>query len=357
MLAIGGGMYFEIGAGNYCYLTIEDGQSVEIVRYHCTGPVSNDSITVVRGQDGTSSKAFPAGACVKVAWNVAQVTELTEQTFVNIFNSTTLPPNTMQVGAPPTAPPPNHIIYAVWVEHKRIWVWNLLVWTELGNTRDAVLVGHADPSGTPLTNVAFYINLDNGALWYWTGLAWLRVGGETGSVEEYWVRSSYYAGGGPLGIISANTMFELGNISPTLFVNRFRTYPHGVPGDSAMAFEERDGMQRMVLQRDAAIEVNVTVRGFFSPAPTPAPDDAVMQLLITNSYNDEWFADSATLTAAYQPSLPLTVATGVMTYPAGTYFDGNVHYTAGATTPNFTLDLVIIGFHVVNTDPVLIGIP
>src|SRR6478752_8475165 len=110
MLAIGGGMYFEIGAGNYMYITVEDGQSVEIMKYTCTGPVTNDMINVSRGEDGTTPKAFPAGSCVKVAWNVAQLQELMNQTFVSIFNSTVLPPNTIKVQTVPTAPPPVNVI-------------------------------------------------------------------------------------------------------------------------------------------------------------------------------------------------------------------------------------------------------
>ncbi|MEO6122406.1 MAG: hypothetical protein ABIR32_01755, partial [Ilumatobacteraceae bacterium] len=79
------------------YITVEDGSSVEIMKYTNAGIIVNDTITVERGQDGTTAKSFPAGACVKAAWNVAQVQGLVTQTFIDLFDSSAIPPNTVQV--------------------------------------------------------------------------------------------------------------------------------------------------------------------------------------------------------------------------------------------------------------------
>lgn len=72
-LVTGGGAMFNIPAGAWCYITVNDSTTVEVMKYTSTGPVVGDVIGVTRAQDNTTAKAFPAGACVAVGWNVAQV--------------------------------------------------------------------------------------------------------------------------------------------------------------------------------------------------------------------------------------------------------------------------------------------
>jgi hypothetical protein len=366
MLAIGGGAYFEIGSGNHMYVTIEDGQSVEIVKYTNTGPVVNDAITVERGQDGTTAKAFPAGACVKVAWNVAQVTELVEETYINLFNSSVLPPNTIQINsAPPTAPPPANVIYAVYVSQKQFWYWNGSYWTEIGNPRNGVLAGHGDPSGAPGNIVAFYVDLDNGALWYWGG-SWIHVaggGGIGGPSEEYWVRSNfgetpplYALYPNDTGSGGTNTgQIELGVI-PMPLTPRYRVYPNGIEDNTVLKIERHDGFDRMTLKRDAAMEITCSVRGVFplnNPGSVPpAYVKATLQLAITNSFNHEFFGNSIT-TADFVATPQINVSTGVLTWPAETYFDGNLIYDpiAGSLVLGpFNIVQMTYAFHVVEAD-------
>lgn len=78
-LATGGGALFDIPAGDWCYITVNDSTTVEVMKYVSTGSEAGDIIGVLRGQDNTTPKAFPAGACVAVGWNTAQVSAFIEQ--------------------------------------------------------------------------------------------------------------------------------------------------------------------------------------------------------------------------------------------------------------------------------------
>lgn len=338
-LATGTGAYFNIGSGNYLYLTVEDGASVEIMKFTSTGVVVNDTITVERGQDGTSAKAFPAGACVKVAWNVAQVQDLVNQTYVNLFAASILPPNTTSVNAPPVAPPGSNVIYAIWQEEQRFWYWNGASWIEIGNTRTGVLAGAGDPNGTPEGNVAFYVDTDTGALWYWTGAAWMMIAGANTSSEEYWVRGAM----GALYVLPSNTQVELGVINMT---DRYRTYPRGVAADTILQMINQGGQPRTTLLEDAAMEVSVSLRGNFGSNPVP---DAVMELVISNSYDSSLFGNASPVDPDFSPDIVISATTGVLTWPAGTYFDGNLVYSQKGAGPwaDFNIIQVNTAFHVV----------
>jgi len=339
LLASGGGAYFAIGTGNYMYITVEDGNSVEIMKFTNSGTVVNDTITVERGQDATTAKSFPAGACVKVAWNVAQLQGLVTQTFINLFNSSAIPPNTVQVDEPPVAPPVANVIYAIMYLQKRFWYWNGASWIEIGNTRTGVLAGSGDPSGTPEGNVAFYVNTSNGELWYWTGSAWLSIAGGSGSTEEYWVRSAM----GNLYVLPPESQVELGVVALT---DRYRTYPNGVAANTVLQVINQGGNPRTTLLEDAAMEVTVSIRGNFGSNPVP---NAVMQLVISNSYDASLFGNSATVDPAFAPDIVINATTGVLTWPAGTYFDGNLVYSQVGSGPwgNFNITQVSTAFHVV----------
>lgn len=341
-LASGGSAYFNIGTGNYMYITVEDGQSVEIMKFTNTGVIVNDTITVQRGQDGTTAKSFPAGACVKVAWNVAQITELVEQTFIELFNSSVLPPNTIEVSAAPSAAPPANVIYAIWIAERQFWYWNGTSWIELGNPRNGVLAGSGDPSGTPDNIVAFYVDLDTGNLWYWTASVWMLVAAGSNSTEEYWVRSALDNSG--LYTLVADTQVELGVIT---VVDRYRTYPNGVAANTILQTQIHAGSPRTTLLEDAAMEVTVSIKGDFGSDPVP---DAVMELVISNSYDASLFGNASPVDPDFSPDIVISASTGVLTWPAGTYFDGNLVYSkkgAGPTWPNFNIQQVDYAFHVV----------
>lgn len=338
-LASGGGAYFAIGSGNYLYLTVEDGTSVEIMKFTNTGIIVNDTITVERGQDGTTAKSFPAGACVKVAWNAAQVQELVTQTFINLFDSSVIPPNTIEVSAPPNAAPPANVIYAIWYLEQRFWYWNGTSWIEIGNTRTGVLSGAGDPSGTPEGNVAFYVDTDTGALWYWTGAAWMSVAGGQNSTEEYWVRGAL----GNLYTLNSDAQVELGVINMT---DRYRTYPNGVAANTILQVINQGGQPRTTLLEDAAMEVSVSLRGNFGSSPVP---DAVMELVISNSYDSSLFGNASPVDPDFSPDIVISATTGVLTWPAGTYFDGNLVYSQKGAGPwaDFNIIQVNTDFHVI----------
>jgi hypothetical protein len=340
-LASGGGAYFAIGSGNYVYITVEDGSSVEIMKFTNTGIIVNDTITVERGQDGTTAKSFPAGACVKVAWNVAQVNALVTQTFINLFDSSVIPPNTIEVSSPPAAAPPANVIYAIWYLQRQVWYWNGTSWIEIGNPRYGTLAGAGDPSGTPDNIVAFYVDTDTGALWYWTSSAWMMVAAGQNTTEEYWVRSAM---GADLYVLVSDTQVELGVIT---VVDRYRTYPNGVAANTILQTQIHGGNPRTTLLEDAAMEVTISVRGDFGSDPVP---EAVMELVISNSYDAELFGNSSPVDPDFSPDIVIQASTGVLTWPAGTYFDGNVVYSqkgAGPTWPNFHIQQVSYAFHVV----------
>lgn len=338
-LASGGGAYFNIGTGNYMYVTIEDGTSVEIVLYTCTGVVVNDTITVQRGQDGTTAKGFPAGACVKVAWNAQQVKDLVTQTFIDLFDTSVIPPNTIQVTDVPVAPPPANVIYAVWYLQRRFWYWTGASWVELGNPRYGVLAGNGSPSGTPNSIVSFYVDLTNGELWYWTGSAWMSVAGGSGSTEEYWVRGAM----GDLYTLTPDNQVELGVINMT---NRYRTYPNGVAANTILQVINQGGQPRTTLLEDAAMEVTVSVILNFSSDPVP---EAVLEMVISNSYDASLFGNGFAVDPDFSPDIPISATTGVLTWPAGTYFDGNVVYSEKGAGPwaNAHIVQVNTAFHVV----------
>lgn len=339
LLASGGGAYFAIGTGNYVYLTVEDGNSVEIMKFTNTGIIVNDTITVARGQDGTTAKSFPAGACVKVAWNVAQITNLINQTFINLFDTSAIPPNTIQVSSVPLVAPPNNVIYAIDYLNRQFWYWTGASWVEIGNPRRGVLSGAGDPSGTPNNLVAFYVNTSNGELWFWTGVAWLSVAGGQGSTEEYWVRGAM----GALYVLPSNTQVELGVINMT---NRYRTYPNGVAANTILQVINQGGSPRTTLLQAAAMEVSVSVRGTFGSNPVP---DAVMELVISNSYDASLFGNASPVDPDFRPDIVISATTGVLTWPAGTYFDGNLVYSRKGVGPwaNFHITQVNTDFHVV----------
>lgn len=341
-LASGGGAYFAIGTGNYVYLTLLDGASVEVVKFTNSGIIVSDTLTgIERGQDNTTAKAFPAGTCVKVAWNVAQIQDLVNQTFVDLFDSSAIPPNTVVVNdSPPASPPPANVIYAINTSEHQFWYWNGISWIEIGNARSGVLAGSGDPAGTPGNIVAFYVNTDNGQLWYWTSSTWMLIAGGAGTTEEYWVRSAL---GTDLYILPSDTQIELGAVT---VVDRYRTYPNGVAANTILQTQIHGGNPRTTLLEDAALEVLVSIRGDFGSDPVP---DAVMELVISNSYDGELFGNSSPVDPDFSPDIVIQASTGVITWPAGTYFDGNLVYSrkGAGPWPNFHLQQLSYEFHVI----------
>lgn len=71
-LAYNDGGKFAVPLGDHYYLTIREGDSREVVRVTAS---SGTQLVIVRAQDGTTARAFAAGACVAVEWNPQQLRE------------------------------------------------------------------------------------------------------------------------------------------------------------------------------------------------------------------------------------------------------------------------------------------
>lgn len=67
---------FSIGANSHYYLTLRDGSRVE--RLKVTGMAGN-LLAVMRGVDGTTPLSWPAGTCMLIEWNPAQLCEFVQQ--------------------------------------------------------------------------------------------------------------------------------------------------------------------------------------------------------------------------------------------------------------------------------------
>lgn len=126
----GTGALFNLPAGDYCYVTLEDRLNVEVVKYVSTGQVVGDNLTVQRAQDGTVARAFPAGTCVKVAWNEAQVRELIAQTVTQMLGTVCAPSIVTTSSGVPTAPPAGCIRFVVntAVSPAQLYFWTGTAW-------------------------------------------------------------------------------------------------------------------------------------------------------------------------------------------------------------------------------------
>jgi len=192
-LESGSGAMFSIPSGDYCYLTVNDSATVEIMKYTSIGPVIDDTIPVMRGQDGTTAKAFPAGSCVQIAWNKKQVADFVTQLYNEMFDAALLGSDTIQVTTEPTAPPPGGVYYAVRVDTHQMWYWdvNTPAWIEIGNISNGIVVVSTTPTAEPAPNVRFAINTADGSLWYWNNTEWIKLSSEAESAGgEIWTRTT-----------------------------------------------------------------------------------------------------------------------------------------------------------------------
>jgi hypothetical protein len=213
-------------------------------------------------------------------------------------------------------------------------------WVEIGNPRNGVLAGSGDPSGTPDNIVAFYVDIDTGNLWYWTGSAWMNVAGGSNSTEAYWVRCAL---GSSLYTLVSNTQVELGVVT---VVDRYRTYPNGVAANTILETQIHAGSPRTTLLNDAALNIVVSIKGDFGSDPVP---EAIMELVISNSYDASLYGNATPVDPSFSPDIVIQASTGTLTWPAGTYFDGNLVYSQSGAGPwpNFLIQQVSYEFHVI----------
>lgn len=170
-LAAGGGAFFDIPPGSYCYITVNDSTKAEIMKYVSTGSVINDVIQVVRGQDNTVAQDFPAGSCIAESWNVAQERGYVQQ----LIDGTPTPNNTMATSGMPVAPPAVNIHYAIDIATGQLWYFSSPVWVPI--VSNGVLVLTQNPIAPPPGGVTWAVNSITNILFFWTGSAWLLISG------------------------------------------------------------------------------------------------------------------------------------------------------------------------------------
>lgn len=203
-LAVGGGSLFApITAGNYCYITVNDSTTVEVMKYVSSGVPVNDAITVTRAQDNTTAKAFPAGACVTIGWNVEQVTDLISQQLADDFDNLPLPRNTIEATsfAGILGVPPANKYYGINTTTGSLWYWKGPTgadWIYVNS--NSVLARTSNPSSPPADNISWCVNTTTNTLFWWSGLTWRQISsaGGSGYLELY--DRQYYTGGGGAGI-------------------------------------------------------------------------------------------------------------------------------------------------------------
>jgi hypothetical protein len=176
-----------ITAGQFLFLTVSDGVTTEVVMYTSTGSVINDTIIVERGHDNTTAKAFPAGACVAVGWNVAQVEFLIAQFFndppplpiVHPVNTTTI----VGINAVPSGAPADNIIYTVNLTTGQMWYWEGSIWVPLSSNNVQTLPG--PPVSAPIGGVTWTFDSVAFTLYFWDGAAWQLVSAQPGYTEVF----------------------------------------------------------------------------------------------------------------------------------------------------------------------------
>jgi len=89
----GTGATFDPGTGNHFWLTIRSGSSMERVKVIGR---SGDVLTLEgRGGDDTTARQWPAGACLSVEWNPAQLCEFIQNCMAGAPAPTGVTPQTV----------------------------------------------------------------------------------------------------------------------------------------------------------------------------------------------------------------------------------------------------------------------
>lgn len=172
-----------IGTGDFVYLTVSDGTTVEVMKYTSTGSITADTLIVARAQDNTTAKAFPTGACVAIGWNVAQIEAVITQF---ITGSPSIPANTQTItGATnvPTDAPGDNVIYTINVTTGQSWYWTGASWVPLSSNNIQIVAGV--PSDPPNGGVIWTFNSTAATLYFWDGVAWELISAEPGYLEIF----------------------------------------------------------------------------------------------------------------------------------------------------------------------------
>lgn len=330
-LAAGGGVFFDIPAGSYCYLTVNDATKAEVMKYVSAGPVVDDVITVIRAQDNTTAQAFAAGTCVSEAWNVAQVRDFTQQ----LIDATPTPNNTMVVNVDPVLAPAVNIHYAININTGQLWYYATVDadgvpvvphWVAIVSNGVQVLT--SAPVSAPPGGITWTINSASNALYFYTGSAWLLIagGGSGGLLEAHgW---QYY---------NSPTGFDL---SPDTYAfAELAASPNDLPFDIFTSYKSNPAAVNIILRpttggnafqvvffANCIMQMDATVIG---TATTPGSAlEAYLELTHTHTPGVGLVGAFGTSlnrpAASSQTTVFMNVSTGPITISAGDVWDANL---------------------------------
>lgn len=344
LLATGGGAFFSTAflAGDWCYVTVNDSTTAEIMKYTSTGLVVSDTITVERAQDGTTAKAFPAGACVTVGWNTQQVYDFIVQTA-----ATSVPANTTTSAADPTDPPATGVIYDINLSTGQLWYWDGGAWIAVTSNRVAMLT--VAPAGAPPTGTTWTINTTDASLWFWTGASWLQVsGGASAGLVEI-LQRVYLPGSPPTLTADVYSFASSGLMSASSVVVDYHPNPL-IPTNITIPTIGPNAY-RLVFTEACLAEITVSVNGFQASTTAPARVD----LLLTHTGGLTAFGYTSTgpgTSSNYNCNL--VAATGPVLIPAGDAWDMNYNIsgeTSGPTYSSVTVNQFTVAVKIIALNP------
>jgi len=338
LLETGSGALFNVASGDYFYITVNDGSTVEVMKYTSAGAIVNDTINVARAQDGTTAKAFPAGSCVQVAWNKQQVADFITQVYNDLFDAALIGSDTIVVTSAPSASPPGGVFFAVRLDTRQLWYWdiNTVSWYEIGSVGQGIVVVTSPPVTTPAPNVRLAVNTSDNTLYYWNNSAWILLGGGGSSGisgEEIWTRRT----GASVVMTPGQTLTSSG----FTWVDNIRwSANYAIPSVLSV-----DGTGRYVTNHDVLIDMMVSINAeVASPVQNSAgslvitSDDPTLAL-------GEW-GDSYDFDAGQsQRAVIMTAQTSAVRLAAGRVFDFNLIYD-GSSVGNLTVNRIFASLHV-----------
>lgn len=335
LLEAGSGALFNVTSGDYFYITVNDGTTVEVMKYTSIGPIINDTIPVERGQDGTTAKAFPAGSCVQVAWNKQQVADFITLIYNQLFDAALLGADTIVVTSTPTSAPPGGVYFAVKIDTHQLWYWDLNgpAWVEIGNIAQGIVVVTSPPVSTPAANVRLAVDTSANTLYYWNGTNWLLIGGGSSSStgEEIWTRRT------SAGLtMTPGQSFTGSNFT---WVDNVRWQAN----NALTTIMSINGSGQYAFNHDAIVTMIV---GINAQVPTPVQNGAG-SLIVTTTEDvlAEW-GDSFDFDAGQsQNAVLLSAVAGPFKITAGKVMDLNVVYD-GSSVGNLTINRIYSTIHV-----------
>lgn len=311
LLASGSAPYFGIPAGEYFFITVNDSTTVEIMKYTSTGSVVNDTITVERAQDGTTAKAFPAGACVASGWNVEQLHD-----YILQLTTDSTPNNTQMISGSSAVPedePTAPITYTLNTTTGQLWFWNGSSWSPI--TSNQVQQLDTAPVAEPPFGTTWTVIVDTGALYYWTGTAWLQVAGVIGGIVE--INSREFLNNIGVTMTSGQVPFH-DNVTLDTIIS-YQANPEVASILSIPGVGPNTG--RVVFSRACIMQMTAVISGNVA---APGTDQAFVQVVLANTGNDRIYGNTCVVPATSQQiAVFCSVSSGAVPVDAGDAWDAD----------------------------------